>query len=55
MKCSFFYYYWINGQTLLGEDLHNDRYAEVKAVSWEGFMAQWPLESLPTSFFALNA
>ncbi|KAJ6028744.1 hypothetical protein N7540_004320 [Penicillium herquei] len=51
----FFYYYWINGQTLLGEILHNDRYAEVKSVTWADFMAQWPLEALPTSFFALNA
>ncbi|KAJ5721451.1 nmrA-like family protein [Penicillium malachiteum] len=51
----FFYYYWINGQTLLGKDLHNDRYAEVKPVSWANFMTQWPLKALPTSFFALNA
>ncbi|KAJ5453561.1 uncharacterized protein N7458_004517 [Penicillium daleae] len=51
----FFYYYWINGQTFVGTDLDNSHYPEVKPVDWETFMAQWPLEQLPTAFFALNA
>ncbi|KAH8422566.1 NmrA-like family protein [Aspergillus melleus] len=50
----FFYYYWVNGQTLLGTDLDNERYEEVKPVSWEDFMAQYPLEALPSAFFALS-
>ncbi|KAK1149586.1 hypothetical protein N8T08_005135 [Aspergillus melleus] len=50
----FFYYYWINGQTLLGTKLDNERYEEVRPVSWEGFMAQYPLETLPSAFFTLS-
>ncbi|KAL4886413.1 NmrA-like family protein [Aspergillus karnatakaensis] len=51
----FFYYYWINGQTLLGTELDNTKYPEVAPVDWEGFMKQYPLEVLPTAFFSLNA
>ncbi|KAI9043064.1 nmrA-like family protein [Aspergillus affinis] len=50
----FFYYYWVSGQTLLSTDLDNERYDEVKPVSWEGFMAQYPLETLSSAFFALS-
>ncbi|PLB50922.1 NmrA-like family protein [Aspergillus steynii IBT 23096] len=51
----FFYYYWVNGQTFVGPELDNEKYPEVKPVSWEDYMKQWPLEQLPTSYFALNA
>ncbi|KAH1348243.1 hypothetical protein KXV22_002828 [Aspergillus fumigatus] len=51
----FFYYYWVNGQTLVGPETDNAKYPEVKPVSWEGFMSQWPLQQLPTAYFALNA
>ncbi|KAI9929716.1 hypothetical protein ASPWEDRAFT_41070 [Aspergillus wentii DTO 134E9] len=51
----FFYYYWINGQTFVGPEVENARYPEIKTVDWEGFLARWPLEQLPTAFFALNA
>ncbi|GAB1206009.1 hypothetical protein APSETT445_004690 [Aspergillus pseudonomiae] len=51
----FFYYYWINGQTFVGPELDNDRYPQVKPVSWEDYMKQWPLEQLSSSYFALNA
>ncbi|OGM42488.1 NmrA-like family protein [Aspergillus bombycis] len=51
----FFYYYWINGQTFVGPQLDNDKYPQVKPVSWEEYMRQWPLEQLPSSYFALNA
>ncbi|CAG8020854.1 unnamed protein product [Penicillium olsonii] len=50
----FFYYYWINGQTLVGTDLDNEKYTAVKPASWEDFMAQCPLQALPTAFFALS-
>ncbi|CAG7933954.1 unnamed protein product [Penicillium olsonii] len=50
----FFYYYWINGQTLVGTDLDNEKYTAVKPVSWEDFMAQCPLQALPAAFFALS-
>ncbi|CAG8218417.1 unnamed protein product [Penicillium salamii] len=50
----FFYYYWINGQTFVGTDLDNENYTTVKPVSWEEFMAQYPLQALPTAFFALS-
>ncbi|GLI79022.1 hypothetical protein PoHVEF18_007344 [Penicillium ochrochloron] len=39
----FFYYYWINGQTLVGTELDNSKYPEVKPVDWEAFMPQGPL------------
>ncbi|KAL4948216.1 NmrA-like family protein [Aspergillus filifer] len=48
----FFYYYWVNGRTFVGPKTDNERYLEVKPVSWEGYMRQWPLEKLPTSFSA---
>lgn len=50
----FFYYYWINGQTLVGPQEDHTHYAGVKAVNWEGFMTQRPLQQLPTAFFSLN-
>ncbi|KAJ0418700.1 NAD(P)-binding protein [Aspergillus carlsbadensis] len=50
----FFYYYWINGQTFLGPELDNERYPDVKAASWEGYMISWPRDQIGTSFFALN-
>jgi hypothetical protein len=39
----FFYYYWINGQTLVGTELDKSKYPEVKPVDWEAFMPEWPL------------
>ncbi|KAL4962482.1 nmrA-like family protein [Aspergillus stella-maris] len=50
----FFYYYWINGQTLLGSELDNGRYPDVKAADWKGYVASWPKDQIATSFFALN-
>ncbi|OKL63972.1 hypothetical protein UA08_00803 [Talaromyces atroroseus] len=29
----FYYYYWVNGQTFLGTELDNERYAEVKPIN----------------------
>ncbi|PLB54792.1 NAD(P)-binding protein [Aspergillus steynii IBT 23096] len=51
----FFYYYWVNGQTFVGPELDNARYPDVKAATWEDFMAAWPREQVGTSYFALNA
>lgn len=50
----FFYYYWVNGQTFVGPELENDKYPQVKPVSWEEYMGQWPLEQLSSSYYALN-
>ncbi|ODM22568.1 hypothetical protein SI65_00157 [Aspergillus cristatus] len=49
----FFYYYWINGQMLVGPELDNAEYPEVKPVGYEGYMSKWPREQLATSFFSL--
>ncbi|PYH85822.1 NmrA-like family protein [Aspergillus uvarum CBS 121591] len=51
----FFYYYWVNGKTFVGPETDNAKYPDVKPVDWEGFMRQWPLQQLPTAYFALNA
>ncbi|KAL4963756.1 NmrA-like family protein [Aspergillus stella-maris] len=51
----FFYYYWVNGRTFVGPKTDNERYPDVKPVSWEEYMRQWPLEKLPSSYSALNA
>ncbi|OJJ97432.1 hypothetical protein ASPACDRAFT_32510 [Aspergillus aculeatus ATCC 16872] len=51
----FFYYYWVNGQTFVGPETDNAKYPDVKPVDWEGFLRQWPLQQLPTAYFALNA
>lgn len=48
-----FYCYWINSQTLVGSELDNARYSEVKPVDYEGYMSKWPREQLSTSFFSL--
>ncbi|OOF93251.1 hypothetical protein ASPCADRAFT_508996 [Aspergillus carbonarius ITEM 5010] len=50
----FFYYYWINGQTFVGPQLDNARYPDIKPVDWEGYMSKWPIDKLPTSYFALG-
>ncbi|RDW93632.1 NmrA-like family protein [Aspergillus mulundensis] len=50
----FFYYYWANGQTVLGPELDNARYPDVKPVDWEGFMSLWSREQLGTAFFSLG-
>ncbi|RAK99441.1 NmrA-like family protein [Aspergillus ibericus CBS 121593] len=50
----FFYYYWINGQTFVGPQLDNGRYSDIKPVDWEGYMSKWPIDQLPTSYFALG-
>lgn len=50
----FFFYYWINDQTLIGSELVNARYSEVKPVDYEGNMYKWPREPLATSFFSLT-
>jgi hypothetical protein len=49
-----YYYYWINGQTLLGPEVDNDRYPDVKTVGWKGYRASWPRDQIGTSFFAMN-
>ncbi|PYI00316.1 nmrA-like family protein [Aspergillus sclerotiicarbonarius CBS 121057] len=50
----FFYYYWINGQTFVGPQLDNARYPDINPVDWEGYMSKWPIDKLPTSYFALG-
>ncbi|KAI0830392.1 nmrA-like family protein [Hypoxylon sp. FL0890] len=46
----FFQYYMINGQTLLGPELDNDKYPQVKPVSWEDFMKAVPRDQLPSAY-----
>lgn len=47
----FLYYYWINGQMLVGSELDNARYPEVKPVDYEGYMSKWwPRGQLALSF-----
>ncbi|OTB01929.1 hypothetical protein M426DRAFT_25241 [Hypoxylon sp. CI-4A] len=43
----FYQYYMANGQTLLGPELHNEKYPQVKPVSWEDFMRATPKDQLP--------
>lgn len=51
----FFYYYWVNGQTLVGPETQADKYPNVKPISWEDFFSSCPAEQLPGSFGALIA
>ncbi|KAL1866404.1 hypothetical protein Plec18167_009072 [Paecilomyces lecythidis] len=50
----FYYYYMINGQTLLGPNIDNARYPNIHPLDWEGFMAKWAAEELPASYNALR-
>ncbi|KAI1387925.1 nmrA-like family protein [Hypoxylon trugodes] len=43
----FFQYYMINGQTLLGPNLDNHKYPQVKPVSWEDYLKSTPKDQLP--------
>lgn len=49
----FFLYYWINGSTLVGPETDNQRYPNVKAVTWEDFMKLHSLEEISGAYFAL--
>ena len=51
--CSYFTYYWLNGQTYVGADLDNAKYPEVKPVTWEDYMAAHTLEELPKAYSQL--
>jgi hypothetical protein len=50
----FFQYYALNGQTLLGPELDNAKYPQVKPVDWEAFMKATPLENLAGTYFAVG-
>ncbi|KAK0726155.1 hypothetical protein B0H67DRAFT_642472 [Lasiosphaeris hirsuta] len=54
-KYLFFYmmYYWINGSTLVGPDVDNAKYPNIKPETWEDFMGKRSLGELPASYFAL--
>ncbi|KAI1410482.1 nmrA-like family protein [Hypoxylon sp. FL1857] len=42
----FFQYYMINGQTYLGPESDNDKYPQVKPVSWEDYLRSVPKDQL---------
>lgn len=50
---SFFTYFWLNGQTFVGPDTDNAKYAEVKPETWEDFLSKRKLEDLTHAYFAL--
>ncbi|KAI1208539.1 nmrA-like family protein [Annulohypoxylon truncatum] len=45
----FFQYYMIEGTTDIGPELDNDRYPQVKPVSWEDYLRMVPKDQLPTA------
>ncbi|KAI2617743.1 nmrA-like family protein [Hypoxylon sp. NC1633] len=45
----FFQYYMGNGQTLIGPAVENDKYPQVKPVSWEDFLRAVPQDKLPSA------
>lgn len=47
----FFQYYMINGQTLVGPELDNDKYPQVKPVSWEDYLIAVPRDQLAGAYF----
>ncbi|KAI8304025.1 hypothetical protein K4K61_006534 [Colletotrichum sp. SAR11_59] len=51
-KCMslFYMYYWINGRTFVGPDVQNEKYQNVKPVTWEDFMKAHKLEELSGVF-----
>ncbi|KAI8257872.1 hypothetical protein K4K58_003726 [Colletotrichum sp. SAR11_239] len=48
----FYMYYWINGRTFVGPDVQNEKYQNVKPVTWEDFMKAHKLEELSGVFSA---
>ncbi|KAI4871162.1 nmrA-like family protein [Hypoxylon rubiginosum] len=46
----FFNYYMTNGQTLLGPELDNHKYPQVKPTTWEDFFRATPREQLPGAY-----
>ncbi|KAJ3955615.1 hypothetical protein N0V92_007857 [Colletotrichum tropicale] len=48
----FYMYYWINGRTFVGPDVQNEKYPNVKPVTWEDFMKAHKLEELSGVFSA---
>ncbi|KAL0939661.1 NmrA-like family protein [Colletotrichum truncatum] len=51
----FFLYYWINGQTFVGPDVQNDKYPEVKPVTWEAFMKNRTVQELAGAYYSLSS
>ncbi|KAH8596195.1 nmrA-like family protein [Bisporella sp. PMI_857] len=50
----YYQYYALNGETNIGSELDNERYPQVKPVSWEDFMAGVPLEDLANTYFGVG-
>ncbi|KAI1141694.1 nmrA-like family protein [Hypoxylon sp. FL0543] len=46
----FFQYYMLNGQTLLRPEFDNDKYPQVKPVSWEDYFRAVPRDQLPGAY-----
>ncbi|KAI1104966.1 nmrA-like family protein [Jackrogersella minutella] len=50
----FFQYYMVNGQTLIGPELDNDKYPQVKPVSWEDYFRIVPKNQLQTALSSVG-
>lgn len=50
---SFFLYYWLNGQTLVGPHTDNADYPEVKPETWEDFLSKREMKILAHTYFSL--
>ncbi|KAL7622412.1 hypothetical protein AAE478_007917 [Parahypoxylon ruwenzoriense] len=50
----FYQYYMISGQTLLGPQTDNDKYPQVKPVSWEDYFRIMPMDQLSSAYSGLS-
>ncbi|KAK6531189.1 hypothetical protein TWF281_008014 [Arthrobotrys megalospora] len=50
----FFQYYMVNGQTVIGPQYDNEKYPQVKPVTWEDFMKSVPQEQLAGTYFGVG-